>query len=207
MNIPRLMPSAAHPGAPIPPTRTGPTSRRSPGLQLKASTARPARMATTPSGGGVCLRPHAHSFERDNTAAAWGRRPLTIDDLTLMIASNSDYETHFIPNPSLRSRDEGVQGLHKSGYGTPVTLIGDKAADRLQAAYFRRSLRAERAQPSAEIRTRGDNIANRTDTGSGSATHPLGSTRERGSSGVVSRPTHRQARPSLRDSTGSGLTA
>ena len=62
---------------------------------------------------------------------------------------------------------QGVPGLHKAGYGTPVTLIGDKAAaeavDALQAAYFRRSLCAERAQLLAEICTRGDNIAKRTD--------------------------------------------
>jgi hypothetical protein len=50
-----------------------------------------------------------------------------------------------------------------------------EAADAPQAAYFRRSLCAERAQLLAEICKRRDDIAKRTDPGSTSATHRLGS--------------------------------
>jgi len=103
------------------------------------------------------------------------RRPLTIDDLTLMITSNRDYERISFPTRHCEAGMQGVQGLHKAGYGTPLTLIGDKAADALQAAYFLGSLCAERAQLLAEICKRGDNIAKRTDRGSASATHRLGS--------------------------------
>ena len=96
-----------------------------------------------------------------------------------MITSNSDYERISFPTRLCEAGMQGVQGLHKAGYRTPVTLIGDKAAaeaaDALQAAYFRRSLCAERAQLLAEICKRGDNIAKRTDRGSASATHRLGS--------------------------------
>ena len=96
-----------------------------------------------------------------------------------MITSESDYERISFPTRLCEAGMQGVQGLHKAGYGTQVTLIGDKAAaetaDALQAAYFRRSLCAERAQLLAEICTRDDNIAKRIDRGSASAMHRLGS--------------------------------
>jgi len=136
------------------------------------------------------------------------RRPLTIDDLTLMITSNRDYERISFPTRHCEAGMQGVQGLHKAGYGTPLTLIGDKAADALQAAYFLGSLCAERAQLLAEIFKPGDNIAKRPDRGQrkrDASTRVIRAKRE--SSGAVSRPTHHQARPSLRDSTGWGLTA
>jgi hypothetical protein len=78
-------------------------------LELKASTARPARMATTPAD----RRMPATScplLERGNAAAAWGaRRPLTIDDLTLTITSKRDYELISFPT---RLREAGMQGVH-----------------------------------------------------------------------------------------------
>jgi UDP-N-acetylmuramate-alanine ligase len=96
-----------------------------------------------------------------------------------MIASNSDFERISFPTRLCEAGMQGVQGLHKAGYGTPVTLIGveaaAEAADALQAAYFRRSLCAERAQLLAEICKRGDNIAKTDRQGSASVTHRLGS--------------------------------
>ena len=96
-----------------------------------------------------------------------------------MITSNSDYERISSPTRLHEAGMQGVQGLHKAGYRTPVTLIDDKAAaeaaDALQPAYFRRSLCAERAQLLVEICKRGENIAKRIDRGSASVTHRLGS--------------------------------
>ena len=72
-----------------------------------------------------------------------------------------------------------VQGRRWRRYGTPVTLnddeAADKAADALQAAYFRRSLCHGRAQLLDEISKRRDDIAKRTDRGTTHAIHRLGS--------------------------------
>jgi hypothetical protein len=63
-----------------------------------------------------------------------------------------------------------MQTWYRSGYGTPVTLLDDeaaaKAADTLQAAYFRTSLCNERAHLLAEISKRRNEIARRTERGS-----------------------------------------
>jgi hypothetical protein len=45
-----------------------------------------------------------------------------------MIASNSDFERISFPTRLCEAGMQGVQGRHKAGYGTPVTLIGVEAA-------------------------------------------------------------------------------
>jgi hypothetical protein len=87
------------------------------------------------------------------------------------------------PNDGLSIEQElaeaGMQGAHRRRYGTAVTLIHEEAAstaaDVLQAAYFRRWLCAERKQLVAEVSKRRDAIAERTERGSTSAMHRLGS--------------------------------
>jgi hypothetical protein len=76
-----------------------------------------------------------------------------------------------------------MQWQRSRRYGMPVTLMddltaieADKAADALQAAYFRRSLCNERAHLLAEISKRRDDIADRAERGNTQALQRLGST-------------------------------